>query len=493
MTTISNAATDTGRVRDHNEDTFADTLIQTSSGAYRLLLVADGMGGHARGEVASSLARDAVHEYLEYGAWHDPAEALRTAFRLANDRVHQAGGDMGTTLVAALVEESTGQYWLHNVGDSRAYLLDGGALTPLTKDHSEVALRVEAGQLTREEASHTKGRNVLLRAIGPEADVQSDGFGPFALRPGQRLLLCSDGLHGMVSDEKLAQMAWAAPLASAPKELIEVANAAGGRDNITVVVAALAGDEATIVEGGRPPAPPARKVPMATVGAVVAFLGIVGVAAGIVIAVQSGGDDGNQVLAVVGGSTPTATSAATTPATSTATPIPPTATPVPPTATPIPPPATPVPLTATPVPPTATPVPPTATPVPPTSTRNPPTNTPAPGVSTLTVTLTASDVSWSGPDAFSATLDASRLEPGYQTDPVALPSGHFYSLLKKSDKNCLTVTVNITDKAQNGDLVATGTSPCLTSSSPSGQTSDAAATRSFVRSCLTRFRPMVQR
>ncbi len=298
MSTISYGATDTGRVRDHNEDTFADTLIQTPGGAFHLLLVADGMGGHARGEVASAIASSTVREFLEFGAWHDPAAALRTAFSLANERVHEAGGDMGTTLVAALIEEATGQYWVHNVGDSRAYLVDRGELTPLTRDHSEIALRVEAGQLTRQEAASAKGRNVLLRAIGPESQLQSDGFGPYALGPGQRLLLCSDGLHGMLSEERLCQLAWAAPLGGAPKELIDAANEAGGTDNITVVVAAFAGDEPTVIDmalaaGARP-----RPAPLVLVAAAVAaFLAIGGVLAGFVFLVHGGGGDDKSVVA----------------------------------------------------------------------------------------------------------------------------------------------------------------------------------------------------
>lgn len=254
MTSISYGATHEGRVRDHNEDTFADASITTARGEFHLVLVADGMGGHAQGEVASAMAAGAVREYIEYGAWREPARALHDAFVLANERVHATAGDMGTTLVAALIDERSGRYWVENVGDSRAYLVDAGALTPLTDDHSAIALRVAAGQLTREEASQAKGRNVLLRAIGPDAEVESDSFGPFVLRPGQRLLLCSDGLHSMVSEEAIARLAMAGALADVPKALIDAANAAGGEDNITAVVAAMPAADPTVLDlHGRPP------------------------------------------------------------------------------------------------------------------------------------------------------------------------------------------------------------------------------------------------
>lgn len=352
---------DQGKVRDHQEDDCRNFAIHHDTGDYHLLVVADGMGGHAHGEVASRLAIDTLAQVIQFGAWTEPAEALRDAFALANERVHSQGGDMGTTLTAVLFDERPRQYWWANVGDSRVYVLEGAALRQLSRDHSEVQVRVDAGQLTAEEARNSRGRNVLLKAIGPAPRVEADVEGPFELKPGQRLVLCSDGLHGMLPESELAAIS-RHELQNVAKDLVAAANVAGGRDNIAVVVAALSSGEATQWMGPPPSLVAKPRSPMARFGkvaAAVAGVGVLFATAGMVYAATRGDNGGSADQAA---ETPTpASTTATATATATNTP---TATPVPPTNTPLPP-------TATPVPPTKTPRPPTATPVPPTNTATP--------------------------------------------------------------------------------------------------------------------------
>ncbi|MCC6267983.1 MAG: serine/threonine-protein phosphatase, partial [Dehalococcoidia bacterium] len=380
---------DPGRVRDHQEDDCRNFAIHHDAGDFHLLVVADGMGGHSHGEVASRLAIETLAQFIQYGSWTDPMDALRQAFALANDRVHSQGEDMGTTLTAVLFAEATRQYWWANVGDSRAYLLDGATLSQLSHDHSEIQVRVDAGQLTQEEARLAKGRNVLLKAIGPSPRVEADVEGPFELQRGQRLMLCSDGLHGMLSEPELAAITQH-DLQNVAKDLVAAANVAGGRDNIAAVVAALSSGEATQWMGpppavvGKPHSPFARFgkfVPAAAAAAVgVVFVTIVVVWA---LVSQDGGDVGggadsgqgsatNTPSAAPGASTPTPSPAASQTATKTST------------ATP----RIPEPTTATTAqggggtgkPPTPTPISPTETSTQtPTSTASPtPTKTPTP-------------------------------------------------------------------------------------------------------------------
>jgi protein phosphatase len=235
----------TGRVRDHNEDTAGITEITTRDGSYLLWLVADGMGGGVKGEVASAIARDETIAALQADSdWSDPPANLREAFRQANVAVHRTGSAngqlsrsaMGTTLVAALAEPDSGKYWLANIGDSRAYLAGRDGLRQLTRDHSFVAEQVEAGILTPEEARTADRRNVITRAVGTDPEVEADVTGPFTLSGDERLILCSDGLHGMIDDAAIAALATNPSLEEAADSMIQAANAAGGRDNVTVVI-----------------------------------------------------------------------------------------------------------------------------------------------------------------------------------------------------------------------------------------------------------------
>lgn len=241
--------TDVGRKRSGNEDSHAVWVSEEPAEFARrgaLLVVADGMGGANAGEVASRLAADTVVETYRADAGGDPAHALQVAIETANSRVHSqsvANHDqrgMGTTCTAVVVRGS--KVWIGHVGDSRAYLVRDGETHRLTSDHSLVAELVERGHLTEQEARHDPRRNVVTRSVGALADVQVDA-GPIdePLRPGDSIVLCSDGLHGQVSDSEIAMLAGDQDPDEACQSLIDLANERGGPDNITVIVARVPG------------------------------------------------------------------------------------------------------------------------------------------------------------------------------------------------------------------------------------------------------------
>ena len=244
-------ATDTGRVRAHNEDSSL-TFQSVQDGhephlPFGLFIMADGMGGHQAGEVASSLAtrviantiiRDVYLPYLMNGssfAEQTPLlEALRGAVEAANVAVHAQVPGSGTTLTCALVIGA--RVFLAHVGDSRAYLYNQSQLIQITHDHSYVDKLVEMGQLTVEAAAVHPQRNVLYRAVGQgdqlEIDILSIDM-PF----GSRLLLCCDGLWSMLTDTRMIDILATAPTPQAAcDQLVLAANEAGGKDNITAVI-----------------------------------------------------------------------------------------------------------------------------------------------------------------------------------------------------------------------------------------------------------------
>ncbi len=245
-------ATDNGRARDHNEDAFQIETKPARAGAGALFVVCDGMGGFASGEVASELAAETIVAHYYATPAPDPGTGLRGAFDEANRRVWREGrGKMGTTGVAALFIGDAAL--LANVGDSRAYLLRAGAIRQLTSDHSFVAEQVVAGMLTADEARTSSYRNIITRALGYRPEVDVDLYQE-AVFPGDRVLLCSDGLYGSVEPHELAELATSGPLEPAVDELIALANDRGGQDNITAVLV-----EVVDVQPGSagPPPPPA--------------------------------------------------------------------------------------------------------------------------------------------------------------------------------------------------------------------------------------------
>ena len=227
MNVEAGVATDIGRVRERNEDSF---LVDPP-----LYAIADGMGGARGGAVASGLALDKVEELSREGAL-DLAELVRAANRAVFERSvsDRSVSGMGTTLTAATVDDE-GAHLAH-VGDSRAYLLRAGAFRQLTSDHTLVNRMLKAGEITPQEADVHPQRNVLTRSVGTEPDVDVDEL-DVPLIDDDRLLLCSDGLTNMVTESQIQAILESTPKPQeAADRLIKAANGAGGIDNITVVV-----------------------------------------------------------------------------------------------------------------------------------------------------------------------------------------------------------------------------------------------------------------
>ena len=229
--TTFGSRTDVGCVRDHNEDSLVV--------APPLFVVADGMGGHAAGEVASEIATSIL---AEKAPQTPDAEALGHAVEEANLEIIAAAEDgrgrEGMCTAAILKED---RLIIAQVGDSRAYLLHQGKLQQLTRDHSLVAMMVEAGQLTSEEARVHPRRSVITRALGTDPSTKPDLY-EIDVEAGDRLLLCSDGLYGMVEDPAIqAIMTRTADPQRCASQLVNEAIAAGGNDNVTVVVVDIEG------------------------------------------------------------------------------------------------------------------------------------------------------------------------------------------------------------------------------------------------------------
>lgn len=231
------SATDTGRVRDHNEDA---VLAEGT-----VFVVADGMGGHAAGEVASGIVVDTMRELVgRDGLTTDDVtgQVLQANERiLASVAAHPEQRGMGTTAtgLALVTHEDRAQWAVFNVGDSRAYRLLGDELTRITVDHSEVQELVDAGIITAAEAQVHPARNVVTRSLGAPLAHDPDLW-VVPLTPGERFLVCSDGLTNEVPEEQLRDILQAHPEPrDAADALVHAAVAAGGRDNVSVVVVAL--------------------------------------------------------------------------------------------------------------------------------------------------------------------------------------------------------------------------------------------------------------
>jgi PPM family protein phosphatase len=258
--------TDLGLTRDHNEDTFLVADLSAGNASLQpdvrnhevgprgsLFMVADGMGGAAAGEIASAMAAEVIYGHLS-STWtqDEDVSAARFAYRmkeaveLANQRIylyareHPDVRGMGTTVTAAGVFGD--ELYLTQIGDSRAYLVRNGEAFQLTRDQSLTQRLVDAGELTEEEAEQSERRNIILQALGPDPRVKVD-LSHQQLRSGDTLILCSDGLSGVVRREEFAQTVEQSPdLPTLCSALIDLANERGGPDNVTVVSAQFDGE-----------------------------------------------------------------------------------------------------------------------------------------------------------------------------------------------------------------------------------------------------------
>ncbi|HKP50561.1 MAG TPA: protein phosphatase 2C domain-containing protein [Gemmatimonadales bacterium] len=258
--------TDLGRTRDHNEDTFLVADLSTGNASLQpevrnhqigprgsLFMVADGMGGAAAGELASAMAADVIHRHMATAWAHDGDTAasrfafrMREAVELANAEIygyareHPEVRGMGTTVTAAGIFGN--DLYLAQIGDSRAYLIRGNEAIQLTKDQSLMQRLVDAGELTEIEAEQSERRNIILQALGPDPRVKVD-LTHQPVRRGDTLILCSDGLSGLVRREEFAGLAQQHrdPQALCAA-LIDLANERGGPDNITVITARFEGE-----------------------------------------------------------------------------------------------------------------------------------------------------------------------------------------------------------------------------------------------------------
>jgi PPM family protein phosphatase len=248
MNVKAHGLTHVGRQRQHNEDAF---LVENDA---HLFLVADGMGGHAAGEIASRIAVDSITEFILHtkeddGTWPHAYDEhykratnrLMAAVRMANTRVLEAMRKdarlrgMGTTVVACLAEDDIVS--VAHVGDSRAYLIREGKLSRITNDHSWVFEQVQAGMLTEAEAEKHPLRNVITRALGGALSVVPDAS-EIESQTGDIILLCSDGLTGMVPEEEILRLVMSSngDLEKACQQLVDAANERGGLDNVTAIL-----------------------------------------------------------------------------------------------------------------------------------------------------------------------------------------------------------------------------------------------------------------
>ena len=250
------ALTDRGMTRTVNQDSAMSRTFEHAGETWTLLVVADGLGGGEDGDIASDMTVRFMADDVAAEGWTDAAVALAGSVTRANTAIFERGlgatlGEqkmVGSTVVAALIHHPSARYWTLNVGDSRGYIISRDGIRQLTADHSIVAERVRRGEMTAEEARTAKDRNVVTRAVGTEFGIEIDTEERPPLAPGETILLCSDGLHGMLTDAEIAAVAAAEPIEMLPSMLIRAANAAGGLDNIAVAVASRPG-----VAGKTPP------------------------------------------------------------------------------------------------------------------------------------------------------------------------------------------------------------------------------------------------
>jgi protein phosphatase len=233
---------DIGKVRESNQDSIL--ISNESIGCLpNLYIVADGMGGHRAGNVASALSIASFEQYIlnPECANGELLEDMVCALNYANYSVYEASRaneeyfNMGTTFVGCTIQDNCA--YIAHVGDSRLYRISNGKITQITNDHSFIAEMLRAGRITPEEAINHPKRNSITRAIGTDRSVEVDGI-ICPLYPGDQVLMCSDGLYGMINDEDMLRIAMQADKTQEQKtrELVDLANANGGNDNISVIL-----------------------------------------------------------------------------------------------------------------------------------------------------------------------------------------------------------------------------------------------------------------
>ncbi len=232
------SATSVGRIRPLNEDSYF--VSEPDQSGTVLAIVADGMGGHNAGEVASGKAVGVVQKDALGTCGKNAKDVLVKAVNDANREIYEmsksAGNlfGMGTTMTACVAEEN--HVTAVQVGDSRLYLIRGEEITQITKDHSLVEMLVENGKITKEEARRHPQKNIITRAVGTDKTVEADIY-EFAVEKGDVILLCSDGLVNMVEDEEISSViTYSETLDDAANKLVSAAEEAGGTDNITVIL-----------------------------------------------------------------------------------------------------------------------------------------------------------------------------------------------------------------------------------------------------------------
>lgn len=239
------ARTDLGRVRENNEDKFeffAPEELELLAVKGSFYAVADGMGGHASGQVASDLALKLIVSNYYGDPNDDVEESLRKAVQFANSYIFDAAqaiperNGMGTTCTVAVIKND--KLYIGQVGDSRLYLVREGEIRQVTEDHSWVAEQVSRGALTKEEAEMSPFRNVITRSLGAGSDVEVDIFEE-KIKKDDVFVLCSDGLSGYVTDDDILELASTWSPSMAAMKLVDQANENGGGDNITAMVVAI--------------------------------------------------------------------------------------------------------------------------------------------------------------------------------------------------------------------------------------------------------------
>jgi PPM family protein phosphatase len=259
-TVTASVTTDAGCVRESNEDRGRhvspnDLKTQTRRGT--LTIVADGMGGHASGEIASEMAIELISEFYYADQTSDAPDALLNAIRLANSEIFKTSISdekfygMGTTVIALVVLDKIA-YAAH-VGDSRLYRLRGGEMKQMTMDHSQVMEMFRQGIISWEETKNHDDKNIILRAVGTQKEVEVEISAPFSVEPNDEFLLCSDGLCDMLADEEIFEI-WTQvnDVHEAGERLVQRAKDNGGHDNITVALLRVPAANETLVSRNVP-------------------------------------------------------------------------------------------------------------------------------------------------------------------------------------------------------------------------------------------------